>query len=266
MNRITDTFVTLRQQRRKAFVGYVMAGYPSPEAARSLAEGMLKQGADLLEIGVPFSDPLADGPVIQAAGEKALAQGATLEGALDLARELRRQSRKPLLIMTYYNPVLSLGLKEFAAKAAEAGVDGAIIPDLPPEEAGPLKAQLKARQVCLVLLAAPNSTPGRLQKIASQAEGFIYFVSMTGVTGSDKGFDEALGQAMRSLRKLTPLPLAIGFGVSTPEKAREAAGLADGVVVASAVIKEFQGQNDPYLAMSKALQKAKELMDAVHGQ
>jgi tryptophan synthase alpha chain len=263
MDRIASTFESLKKEGRKAFVGYVMAGYPSAEAARGLAEGLLKQGADLLEIGVPFSDPLADGPVIQKASEKSLEQGTTLKDALDLAAALRHESAKPLLIMTYYNPVLSLGLGVFAARAASSGVDGVIIPDLPPEEAGPMKEALRGKHVAMIFLAAPNSTPARLKKVASVAEGFIYFVSVTGVTGSDKGLDEQLGETIRQLRKLTALPLAIGFGVSTPEKARAAAGLSDGVVVASAVIREFQEQNDPYVAMSKALQTAKVLIAAV---
>jgi tryptophan synthase alpha chain len=263
MSRISKIFETLRAKGKRAFIGYAMVGYPDLAVSQRLAEGLLKEGADLLEIGIPFSDPLADGPVIQKASERALELGTTLAQGLELAAKLRPTTGAGLLIMTYYNPVLSLGLVEFAARAKSSGVDGVIIPDLPPEEAGPFARLCRESGLDLVLLAAPTSTPARLKKIASQASGFIYFVSVTGVTGEHSAFDSQLGPSLARLRKLTDLPLAIGFGVSTPDKAREAAALADGVVAASAVLKPL-GEGTGGTGMDKALGTARGLVKAVH--
>lgn len=264
MSRIASIFTKLKAENRKAYIGYTMVGFPTQAASRQLAEGLLAGGADILEIGIPFSDPLADGKVIQKAAETALGHGTTLAKGLELAAALRPRTSAGLLIMTYYNPILSMGLVEFVRRAAGAGVDGAIVPDLPPEEAGPFSRLCKESGLDLILLAAPTSTPGRLKKIAAAASGFIYFVSVTGVTGEHKTFDKQLGPALARLRQYTDLPVAIGFGVSTPDKAWEAAAMAEGVVVASAVLKPLEDMTDSGAAMQTALEIAGRLVDAVH--
>ncbi len=264
MSRIAGAFEEMKRRGRKAFVGYAMVGYPDAAASMELARGLLKAGADLLELGVPFSDPLADGPVIQKAAQEALGQGTTLAACLEAAATLRRETDKPLLLMTYFNPVLRFGVEEFAQAASQAGLDGAIVPDLPPEEAGPLGQALAALGLNLILLAAPNSTPARLKKIAQAASGFIYFVSVTGVTGGQKGFDAGLAASVAALRRVTRLPLAVGFGVSDAARAREAAGLAEAVVAASAVLRPFQEPQGSGPALERALQVAREIIGAVH--
>jgi tryptophan synthase alpha chain len=260
VNRIKECFDALKAKRKKAFVGYVLSGFPDHVGSLELAQGLLDNGADLLEIGVPFSDPIADGVVIQRCAELALKNGGGMHSALELAKALRARSAKPLLLMTYLNPILSCGEESFARAAAEAGIDGVIIPDLTPEESAVLRGALKARGLEIIFLAAPTSTPERLKKIAAAASGFVYMVSVAGVTGERSVFDSRLGGAIAKLRRLSKLPLAVGFGVSSPESAKEAASLGDGVVVASTILKVFlDGQG-----MGEALEKAKSLIEAAH--
>jgi tryptophan synthase alpha chain len=258
MSRIAKAFKELKARGRKAFVAYAMAGFPDTRQDEALALSFLHAGADLLEIGVPFSDPLADGPVIQRCGELALKAGGGLARALELAAALRPKTQAPLLLMTYCNPPLSMGIGAFAAAAAKAGVDGCIIPDLSPEEALPWGRALAAKGISLILLAAPTSTPERLAKVAAQASGFVYFVSVAGVTGANQGLDQHLEAALRAWRKASPAPAVIGFGISTPQRARQAAGLADGVVAATALLKPVLESGDLHAAagMAKALAKA----------
>jgi tryptophan synthase alpha chain len=258
MSRIASTFHDLKARQRKAFVAYVMAGFPNTRQDEALALSFLSAGADLLEIGVPFSDPLADGPVIQRCGELALTAGGGLRRALELARALRPKTQAPLVLMTYCNPPLSMGIEAFAAAAAKAGVDGCIIPDLSPEEAVPWGKALAARGLSLVLLAAPTSTPERLAKVAAEASGFVYFVSVAGVTGFNQGMDSHLATALAVWRKASSAPAVIGFGINSPQRARQAAALADGVVAATALLKPVLESGDFKAAagMAKALAKA----------
>ena len=264
MGRLAETFERVARDRRKAYIGYVMAGFPSAEGAQALAQGLLERGADILELGVPFSDPIADGVVIQQAGEKALAAGGGLAGTLDLARRLRAVASQPLVLMSYLNPLLSMGLETFCHGAKVAGVDAVVVPDLPPEEAGQLSALCKGAGLDLVLLAAPTSTPARLKAIAKAATGFIYVVSVAGVTGERKAFDQRLRGVVAELRRHSKAPLAVGFGISSPETAREAASMADGAVVASTVLKLFLDQGGGPDALAAALDKAQGLIQAVH--
>ncbi len=264
MGRIQDAFARLKKDRQKAYVGYVMAGYPSAEGAFSLGQELLKRGADMLEVGLPFSDPMADGVVIQRCGEVALAAGTTPALGLDLLRRLRAGTDKPLLVMTYYNLVLALGLEMFAHATRQAGADGLVVPDLPPEEAAGLAKACKSAGLDLVYLAAPTSTPQRLKAIAKAATGFIYVVSVAGVTGERAAFDKRLAQTVSALRKACSTPLVIGFGVSSPETAREAARLADGVVVASSVLKVIVESTDKTAGVAAALERANELIQATH--
>ncbi len=259
--RIADTFRDLRTRGSKAYVGYVMPGFPDEAASRKLAEGLLKEGTDLLEIAIPFSDPIADGVTIQRCSEIALANGGGTAMSLRLLKTLRPLTQKPLLLMTYLNPVLAHGAEAFAREAAKAGADGIIIPDLTPEEAPELGKAFKAFGIDIVFLAAPTSTPARLQKIASAASGFIYMVSVAGVTGERSGFDPRLSSAIGALKRACALPVVVGFGVSSPETARLAAAKAEGVVAASTVLKMLlEGRG-----LAPALAHARSLIHAAHG-
>jgi tryptophan synthase alpha chain len=261
MSRIAATFEKLASEKRKAFVGYSMAGFPDEAQALELGQGLLRSGADLLEIGVPFSDPIADGVVLSHAAEIALKQGASLAMSLRLVKALRAESEAPLLLMSYLNPLLAYGMARFAQDAAAAGADGVVVPDLTPEESAPWAKAFKAQGLDIIFLAAPTSTPARLKVIAKSASGFIYVVSVAGVTGERSTFDARLDGTIATLRQITKLPLAIGFGISSPETAKEAAAKADGVVVASTVLKTFlEGQN-----AEAARYKASGLIVAAHG-
>jgi tryptophan synthase alpha chain len=236
MERLRECFAAAAAAKKKVYIGYAMAGFPALEADLELARAVL-ESADILELGVPFSDPIADGIVLQRCAEKALAAGGGLARALEMAQRLRAETDKPLVLMSYLNPLLAWGLDSFAHRAKAAGVDGLVLPDLPPEEAAEILPALRGAGLDVVFLAAPTSTARRLKAIAKAASGFIYVVSVAGVTGERRGFDERLEKTVRGLRAATRLPLAIGFGVSSPETARQAAKLADGVVVASTVLK-----------------------------
>jgi len=245
LNRIDAVFNRLRHEGRKGLIAYVTAGDPGYEATAELVLAMEQAGADLIELGVPFSDPMADGPAIQQASMRALAGGATLAGIIGLVRRLRECTQVPLLLMTYYNPVLHYGLASLAADAAAAGVDGLIVPDLPVEEGGPLQSELQPNRVHLIPFAAPTSTPERLARICGPApapgvpgmgRGFIYCVSLTGVTGARQGLPPGIEGFMQRMRACTDRPLAIGFGISTPEQAARMSRLGDAVIVGSAIV------------------------------
>lgn len=241
MSRIEATFQSLRRQRRTALIAYLPVGYPDLQATLELAPALVSGGADMIELGIPFSDPLADGATIQRAAFQALQQGVTVAHCLSTAQGLRRTLDAPLLFMGYYNPILNYGLEAFCRAAAEAGADGLIVPDLPPEEAGELRASAKAHGLDLVFLLAPTSTPERIAAVAEAASGFIYCVSLAGVTGAraqlSAGLAAFLGRVRRQARGL---PLAVGFGISRPEHFAALAGLAEGVVVGSALINQLE--------------------------
>jgi tryptophan synthase alpha chain len=235
-DRIAAAFDAARAEGRAALVTYVMGGDPDLATSRDMALACAEGGADLLEIGMPFSDPIADGPTIQAAGERALAAGATVEGCLRLAADVRRRTRAPIALMGYVNPVLAYGEERFLDGCARAGVDAVILPDLPPEEAGAFRALAAARGVRTVFLLAPTSTEGRVAEACAAATGFVYFVSVTGVTGARAALPVDLGHRVAAVRARSPVPVVVGFGVSTPEQARQVGRLADGVVVGSAIV------------------------------
>ncbi len=227
----------LRAERRAAFIPFVTAGDPSLGATADLVETLAGAGADLIELGVPFSDPLADGPTIQRAAERALAAGVTLRAILAAIPEMRRRVETPIVLMSYLNPVLRYGLEKFARDARRAGADGAILSDLPVEEAGPALAAFDAAGLDLIFLAAPTSGSARLARIAAASRGFVYCITRTGVTGARAELPAELRGLIASIRAVTEKPVALGFGISTPEQARAAARLADGVVVGSAIVE-----------------------------
>jgi tryptophan synthase alpha chain len=236
-SRLDATFAALRARHERALVPYFTAGDPSLATTRRLVVEAARRGADVIELGIPFSDPLADGPVIQRATQRALAAGVTLPRVLELVREMRGEVSVPLVFLTYYNPILAFGLKAFCRTAVEAGIDGVIVADLPPEEAGPLQAEAGPAGLDLVHLVAPTSTPERMRRIARASQGFIYMVSLTGVTGERTTLAPDMAQQLRALRAITTKPICVGFGISTPEQAREVGRVADGAIVGSAIVR-----------------------------
>lgn len=235
MNRLDRTFARLRAAGELGLLPYLTTGYPDPNACAELLEAMADAGADGLELGVPFSDPLADGATLQRAGSLALEQGASLGMALDLVRAFRARHDTPVVAMSYYNPLLAYGLEALGRAAASAGLDGLIVPDLPIEEAAPLRASCAAHGLHLVSLLAPTSTDARIEQTARLASGFIYCVALVGVTGARGRLSDDLPAFLQRVRAQCRQPLVVGFGISRPEHVRAIAGLADGVIVASAL-------------------------------
>jgi tryptophan synthase alpha chain len=244
VGRISQSFERLHKLHERALIPYVTAGDPDLEMTKRLVREMVRRGGDMIEIGVPFSDPLADGPIIQRASQRALQGGTTVRNILRTVRELRRDVDVPLILLTYYNPVLRYGEAAFVADALEAGVDGIIVPDLPPEEAQPLIDLTADTPLDMIFLAAPTSTSARLALISEASRGFIYYVSRLGTTGVRDRLADDLRLMLEQLRAATSKPIAVGFGVSTPEHVRLVAELADGVVVASAILKLIEDLED----------------------
>ena len=234
MSRIASVFA---RANHTALIPYITAGYPTIETTLKIVPLLTSSGCDIIELGIPFSDPLADGATIQRAAYEALRQGVTPNVCFELARELRQRVEIPLVFMTYYNPVLKFGLEQFCSKCAEAGIDGLIIPDLPPEEGEELEKSAKEYGLGFVYLLSPASTVERINLVASRSSGFIYLVSLTGVTGSREKLPEELESFVARVRKSTEKPLCVGFGVSTPEQALRVARVADGVIVGSRIIQ-----------------------------
>lgn len=237
MTRIGRLFDCLKRDGRKGLIAYLTAGDPAPDRTADLVEALVRGGADLIELGVPFSDPIADGPVIQRAGERALTAGTTLGSVLDIAAEIRRRSEVPLLLFTYLNPVLRYGLERLAADAARQGIDGCLLTDASVDEAQDYAAAMHRHGLDTVFLAAPTSTRRRLELVARYSTGFIYLVSRTGVTGEREQLSDSVAPLVRAVRAVTDLPLAVGFGVSRPEHVAELARQVEAVVVGSAFVR-----------------------------
>lgn len=237
MSRISKTFERLQRQGQKALIPFITAGYPDLATTRKLILTLEKCGADLLELGIPFSDPMADGPIIQAASEKALVHGTSLDDVLHLVKTVRSTTSLPLILMGYYNPFYRFGLKRFTREARRAGVDGVLVVDLPPEEAAEMLIHTERAGLDLIFLLAPTSDAKRIDSIVRHARGFIYYVSLTGVTGIRAQLDRDIKQHIDGIRKKTDLPIGVGFGISTPRHARQVSRWADAVVVGSALIR-----------------------------
>jgi len=238
--RIARRFDELRKTGELGLVAYITAGDPSLAATEKIVLSLAEAGADIIELGVPFSDPLADGPTIQRASERALRSGTSLRGVLDLVARLRQKTDVPLVVFSYFNPVLQMGLSNFAERAASAGADGVLITDLTPEEAGEYRNASTAKGLDTIFLAAPTSPDDRLAKIAAVSSGFLYLISRTGVTGAKETLPDDLPELVRRTRRVTSLPLAVGFGISLPGHVSILGGLADAAVVGSALVAEIE--------------------------
>jgi len=236
MNRIELLFKRLKKEKKKALIPFITAGYPDLATTKDLVFTLEECGAHIIELGVPFSDPLADGPVIQAASLRALSKGIDLKKILALVDEVRQRTDIPLILMTYYNPVYQFGLERLARQASISGVDGFIIPDLPPEEAAEWRELTKANNLDVIFLVAPNTPLSRAKFVASKTSGFLYAVSVAGITGKREGIPEGLTNYFNMLRSITDKPLVAGFGISSPSQARKIGSISDGVVVGSALV------------------------------
>jgi len=240
MSRISDRFAALKARGEKALVTFVTAGDPDLSTTEEVVLELEKAGADLIELGVPFSDPMADGPTIQLSSDRALAAGTTLPGILELVTRLRERTQVPIVLMGYFNPIFAYGAERFASDAAKAGVDALLVVDLPPEEAAELKEYTDRCGLDLIFLLTPTSDASRVDSVARQGSGFIYYVSVTGVTGARSAVAETLAERVTEVRSALNLPLVVGFGISTPEQAGQIAKVADGVVVGSVLVKYFE--------------------------
>ena len=244
MSRIGERFRRLRGQGRKGFVAFVTAGDPSLDRTVEIARDMEKAGVDVLELGVPFSDPLADGPIIQRSTERALARGVTLARVLEAVRRIRKASDLPLLLFSYFNPLLRFGLPALAREAKAAGVDGVLVTDLPPEEAGGWLEVARSAALDTVFLAAPTSPDERLRRVAGASRGFVYAISRTGVTGERDALSDDARPLLARIKALTTEPVALGFGISSPEQVAAASSVADAVVVGSALVRFLEERPD----------------------
>jgi tryptophan synthase alpha chain len=262
LEHISQTFAALKEQNRAALMPYFTLGFPTPELSLEIVEKLSRCGADLIELGVPFSDPLADGPTIQHSTQVALEQGMSVARCLEAAAQLRaRGVAQPLLLMGYINPILAYGIERYAAAAAEAGVDGLIVPDLPLEESAALDAACRGMDLALVYLVSPASPPERIEALAKRTSGFLYLVSLTGVTGARSRLTSGLAEFVERVRAAARTPLAVGFGISTPEQACLVAELADGVIIGSALISAAEA--DPKRAGADPAQSAGEFLSGI---
>lgn len=239
-NAIGKRFKMIKQAGGTALITYISAGDPDVNTTKELVLAMEKNGADLIELGMPYSDPVADGPVIQQASVRALQNGITIDAVFGLVAALRQETAIPLILMVYYNSILQYGVRRFLEQGRQTGVDGLIVPDLPLEESDELLSEAESCNVDVIMLVAPTTPPERIARIARVSKGFLYCVSVTGVTGTQKELDSGLQDFLKTVRRCTNIPLAVGFGISTPEQAAQVAQMADGVIVGSAVIKTME--------------------------
>jgi len=244
VSRIADAFKTARREGRAAFVPYVTCGDPSLEQSVAIAGALERAGADVLEFGVPFSDPMADGPTNQRAAERALANGTSLKQVLEVVREIRERSQLAIVLFTYANPVVRFGIERFAEHAVSSGVDGVLFTDVPAEEMRGFRPALKAAHLDAIMLVTPTSNRARMKATAKFGGGFLYLVSRTGVTGAQKDLDSELATNIATARKASRLPVAVGFGISTPDQVAKVAAIADGVVVGSAIVNQIADEGD----------------------
>ncbi|HET7107053.1 MAG TPA: tryptophan synthase subunit alpha [Candidatus Acidoferrum sp.] len=260
--RISKRFAELRAARELGIVAYITAGDPSLDATHRFVLALADAGADVIELGVPFSDPVADGPTIQRASERALKAGASLAGVLELVRRIRQTSQVPLVLFTYFNPILQMGLQKFATAAVQAGADGVLVTDLTPEESVEYRRIVHAQNLDTIFLAAPTSDDERLRKISACSSGFLYLISRTGVTGAKDSLPDDLPGLLRRVRQFTELPVAVGFGISLPGHVSVLGGLADAAVVGSALVSEIEKASTVEAASAALLDRIQLLKEA----
>lgn len=260
MSNLRKMFEELKSKDDKALVTYITAGDPDLETTRKLLFTLSDSGADVIEIGVPFSDPMADGPTIQRASLRSLENGTNLKSILDMVADIRSEIKVPLILFGYYNPIFSFGLRDFAKGAKDAGIDGLIIVDMPPEESKEIRRYTDKKEIDFINLISPVTDGERLEEIVADATGFLYYVSVTGVTGARKTLPEEIGNRIAEIKKLTGLPVVVGFGISDPETARSLGRVSDGVVVGSALVNiiEKHGDNEEVL-----LKRVKEFVSSI---
>ncbi len=263
--RIEGIYDELKKKNEKALITFITAGDPSIEVTEKLIFKMEASGADIIELGIPFSDPMADGPTIQASSERALLKGVHIREVLGLVKNVRKKSNIPIILFGYYNPVFAYGLGKFARDAKRAGVDGVLIVDLPPEEAGALLAELRGVGLALVFLLTPVSDEKRMRLVAKDGSGFIYFVSLTGVTGARVKMKAHVAGHIKELRKFTKLPVGVGFGVSSPKQAKDIGAHADGVIVGSAIINIMAKKGPAKSRVAEVGRFVASLKDALRG-
>lgn len=262
MSRIEGTFAALKAEGKAAFVAYVMAGDPDEATSRAIIEGLPDAGVDIVELGMPFTDPMADGPAIQLAGQRALGGGQTMARTLDMLRGLRaRHPQTPVILMGYYNPIYSMGVDRFLAAACDAGADGLIVVDLPPEEDAELCLPARAAGLDFIRLATPTTDDARLPQVVRNSSGFVYYVSITGITGAAEAVAQDVAPDVARIRAASGLPVCVGFGIKTPEAAARMARVADGVVVGSAIVERIGRGDSP----EAVLAFVRSLADAAHG-
>lgn len=261
-SRIHDRFKQLHKQGHKALVTFITAGDPDLTTTAALLPRMAEAGADIIELGIPFSDPMADGPTIQRASERALAGGVTLEAVMSMVRTIRDQVSSPIVLMGYSNPIYSYGWQRFAKDAVKAGIDGLLLVDLPPEEAGELLPAAKAAGLEIIFLLTPTSDDTRIKQVSRYGSGFLYYVTVTGVTGTRQSVSNSLEDELKTVRNTITLPVVAGFGISTPEQAAQVATAADGVVVGSAIVKLFEQHQGEQL-QTEVTRLIRSLKDAI---
>lgn len=265
MNRIKKTFNKLRKRKKKAFIVYITAGYPSLALTEKMVLVLERAGVDIIELGVPFSDPMADGLTIQKSSEKALKAGTTLDKILKSVKNIRKKSQIPIVLMSYLNPVYHYGAKKFVKDAVRCGVDGAIFPDLPPEEAIEFEKAAKGKDFYIIFLASPTSTSSRIKAIAKHSRGFIYYVSLTGVTGARDILPSHISRNIKKIKRVTGKPVCVGFGVSNERQAQNISRVADGVIIGSAIVNIIR-KYEKKRSLDKTVGKfASRLAKAVHG-
>ena len=260
MGRITEAFKALKSSGAKGFIPFITAGDPDLETTEKLLLELARAGATVIELGVPFSDPMADGPVIQRASERALKHGFGLDELLAMAARARREISTPIILFSYFNPLLQFGVQRLAKSAKEAGIDGVLVTDLTPEEAGPLESELRANGIDMIFLVAPTSTDERLKLISKQASGFIYAVSRAGVTGTHESVSEEAEKLVKRVREFSKLPIAVGFGISNHEQLADVQRYADAAVVGSAIVQELERVTDRELVPKRIGEFARALL------
>jgi tryptophan synthase alpha chain len=265
MNRITATFQQLAATNRKALVGYLTAGDPDPETSFAILRKACDAGIDILELGVPFSDPTADGPAIQLASQRALAAGMSLSKTLAMAARLRKEVDTPIMLFGYYNPLFKYGLDRLAKAASAAGVDGLLVVDLPPEEAGPLKAALEGTELQIIFLVAPTTRPDRVKMIARETGGFLYLINKAGTTGEGGLNRDTIARHAAEVKAVSPLPVCLGFGISNGEDAKALAPMADGIIVGSVLVNVIGHAPDAADLPDRMAAKIRELRSGLDG-